>query len=352
MTSHALLAVVVLAEALAIVALLVSLVAASAVLARRQLHDRRMLGWLSSVGLSTHLDPGGDGDLNELLAQLRALPRRRRASALLRVLEPLSGDAALQLAGLARPAGVENIAVTWCGSRRWSRRLKGVRVLVAIGAGENLASRMLADRSAVVRAEATGLAAAFPTPERIAALLGMLEHDEPRCRVAAKDALLRVGSLATGPLANYLASGEEITADALEVAAGIATPALLPSALAHSASADADHRLWATRVLAATGVPQARDRLRELLGNDPSAAVRTAAAQGLTMLGDPSDAARLAGALTDPAWDVRRTSAIGLRRFGPAGRIYLRRALNSDDRFAADIARQVLDELAGSEVAS
>lgn len=352
MSSHALLAGVVVAEALAVVALLVSLVVASAVLARRQLADRRMLAWLGSVGISTNLDPGGDGNLGELLAQLRALPRRRRASALLRVLEPLSGDAAVQLAALARPAGVERIALAWCGSTRWHRRLRGVRVLVAIGAGEDMASRMLADPSPVVRAEATGLAAAFPSPERIATLLAMLANDQARCRFGAKDALLRAGSPATGALAGHLAGGEQITADALEVAAGIATPDLVPSALAHSADLDPEHRLWAARLLGASGAPEARERLRELLLSDPSAAVRSAAARGLAMLGDPGDASRLAGALTDPAWDVRRTSAVGLRQFGPAGRLYLRRALKSADRFAADIARQVLDEADGSEAAS
>lgn len=352
MSSHAVLAGVVVAEALAVAALLVSLVVASAVLARRHRDDRRMLGWLGSVGVSTNLDPDGDGNLGQLLAQLQAFPVRRRASALLRVLEPLSGEAALKLAALARPAGVERIALGWCRSRRWHRRLRGVRVLVAIGAGEDVASRMLADPSPVVRAEATGLAAAFPSPERIATLLAMLEDDQARCRVAAKDALLRAGSPATGALASHLAGGEQITADALEVAAGIATPDLVPSALAHSTDLDAEHRLWATRLLAASGAPEARDRLRELLLGDESATVRSAAAKGLAMLGDPSDASRLAGALTDPAWEVRRTSAVGLRQFGPAGRLYLRRALNSADRFAADIARQVLDEVEGSEVAS
>ena len=351
MIARSLLIGVVTAEVVVAIALLGALVAASAIAARRRRNDERLLGWLGNVSVSTSFGPGADPDVAELLGQLRALPRRRRVSALLRVLEPLSGEAAVTLAGLARPAGVESVALSWCRSRRWARRLQGVRVLVAIGAGAELLPRLLSDPVGVVRAEAAGLAAIFPAPEHITTLLAMLEHDEPRCRVAAKDSLLRAGAAVTGQLADHLVSGEEITADALEVAAGIATPALLPAAIQHSTDDDPDHRLWATRVLAATAAPTARDRLRDLLQVDPSIAVRSAAAHGLAALADPSDAARLATALTDPAWDVRRTAALGLRQLGPAGRIYLRRALSSSDRFAADIARQVLDELESSGAA-
>jgi hypothetical protein len=40
---------------------------------------------------------------------------------------------------------------------------------------------------------------------------------------------------------------------------------------------------------------------------------------------------------------VRSQSALALRRLGAPGELMLRRALDDADRFAADIARQVLD---------
>jgi len=46
--------------------------------------------------------------------------------------------------------------------------------------------------------------------------------------------------------------------------------------------------------------------------------------------------------LRDQAWVVRREAALALRAMGAPGTLLLRRALTSDDRFAADMAKQVL----------
>ncbi|MPZ74334.1 MAG: hypothetical protein GEU74_14105, partial [Nitriliruptorales bacterium] len=77
--------------------------------------------------------------------------------------------------------------------------------------------------------------------------------------------------------------------------------------------------------------------------DDPDAAVRAAAVEGLGSLGHWPSAPSLSDRLGDPAWPVRRAAGLALRRLGGTGRLYLRRALQADDQFAVDMARQVLD---------
>jgi HEAT repeat protein len=76
---------------------------------------------------------------------------------------------------------------------------------------------------------------------------------------------------------------------------------------------------------------------------DPDAVVRASAAAAVGRLGHWPATARLARMLRDPAWVVRSQSALAMRRLGSPGLLLLRRALDDQDRFAADIARQVLD---------
>jgi hypothetical protein len=47
--------------------------------------------------------------------------------------------------------------------------------------------------------------------------------------------------------------------------------------------------------------------------------------------------------MRDSAWRVRKEAGLSLRALGAPGTLFLRRALRSDDRFAADMAQQVLD---------
>jgi hypothetical protein len=54
-------------------------------------------------------------------------------------------------------------------------------------------------------------------------------------------------------------------------------------------------------------------------------------------------ASSLANGLRDRTWRVRRESGLALRAIGAPGVLFLRRALKGDDRFAADMAQQVLD---------
>jgi HEAT repeat protein len=332
---------VVLAELVTAAVLVASLAWSAVLAARRRRRDRYTLRWLAGASL---LVTGASQAKSAALAELCRLRRRQRVAALMRALESVAGIAASTLAALAGPSGVQQVVERWCRSMRWSLRLRGARVLTALGSDSALVDRLLRDRRPEVRAEAAALVVAHPSPARIAELVAMLEDGHARCRFAAKDALIRTGVHAAVALAEHFAASGPAAAAALEVAAGVASPRLVPAALARSCDAEPVVRLWAANLLAAAAGPQARDELVRLLRGDPDAGVRAAAANGLAGLGDPTVAVHLAAAMADGSWDVRRAAAVGLRALGPSGRLYLRRTLAAGGPLATDMARQVLDE--------
>jgi HEAT repeat protein len=95
-------------------------------------------------------------------------------------------------------------------------------------------------------------------------------------------------------------------------------------------------------VCTAIGGAEAAAVLQRLLA-DPDPAARAAAAGGLGHLGHWPAAAALAAALRDPSWDVRRGAGLALSALGAPGELFLREALTDQDRFAADMARQILE---------
>jgi HEAT repeat protein len=82
--------------------------------------------------------------------------------------------------------------------------------------------------------------------------------------------------------------------------------------------------------------------LMELLG-DEDAGVRASAAEALGKLGHWPAAPSVARLLRDPAWRVRREAGLALRALGSPGQLLLRRSLADEDRFAAEMSRQILD---------
>jgi HEAT repeat protein len=234
-------------------------------------------------------------------------------------------------------------AAAWCRSRRWWRRLRGVRTLTLLRATEPDLTPMLADRVPDVRAEVATWIAANPTDERLVALIAMLDDPDARCRWAAQDALLRIGRPATHALAAHLAASPRRPVEALRVAAGLAAAhELLAPALAYCADERAEVRVAAAEAVTAVGGERTTEVLRSLLADD-DARVRTAAATGLGELEHWPAQAELVRAMDDPVWEVRRAAAAALQRFGPVGRIQLRRAVESSDPHVAEMASHVLD---------
>jgi HEAT repeat protein len=174
-------------------------------------------------------------------------------------------------------------------------------------------------------------------------MLALLADPATQARFAVQNALLRMGTVVAAPLGDFLESHSGRAAEAgLRVAASMAEPRFAQAALRHSRTDDIGIRVAAATLLGAIADAQAAERLVALL-NDGEARVRAAAAHGLGRMQHWQAASQLAYGLRDRTWRVRRESGLALRAIGAAGTLFLRRALKGDDRFAADMAQQVLD---------
>jgi HEAT repeat protein len=275
--------------------------------------------------------------------ELQTLPTAIRIRLLADLGAALSGDGRERLTALAGDLGLLAWAERACASRRWWRRLRGVRLLTLVGGGDRFVPALLSDADREVRASAATWSADHPRPQTIERLLELLGDSEPLVRFMAKNALLRIGRASVGPLAARLSqvSGRELEG-ALEVAIGLAEPRLAALARPLVAHDSARVRSLAATLTAAVGGAQGVATVEGLL-DDPAPAVRAAAVEGLGNLGHWPAGPALAHALRDPAWEVRRQAALALRALGAPGLVLLRRALMDEDPYARDMARQLLD---------
>lgn len=279
----------------------------------------------------------------EDLERLRCLPRDRVITLVSELARSLRGKGDALLRSLAGDLGIVDRGLKRIESRLWWRRLEGARLLALFDEARQVRPGLLEDRHPLVRAQAAEWTTRDATGAEIRALVALLRDRDGLTRYSAKDALLRLGTDAAAVVAVELgsASGREAV-PLLEVAAAINDSRLVPGALRLAAEDDAQVRALAARLLGTVGGAEALERITDLL-EDPDPAVRAAAAEGLGRLGCWPVGARLARRLEDPSWDVRYAAGLALRSIGAPGLLLLRRATGSTDRFAADMARQVLD---------
>lgn len=291
---------------------------------------------LSTIGVRARVDNAG-------VALLRALPRRLQIRLFAELAPSLGGGQRRHLSALAAEVGLTAAAEEMCGSRQWWRRLRGVRLLTALGGGHSVVPPLFTDPHPAVRAEAAEWAGQHPTPDVVAQLVALLARPGTVGSWVVRDSLLRIGPAAVDPLASYLERyGGRLAVPALEVAAGLADARFAEAARRLCGDEYPPTRARAATLAGAIGGAELVEELEALLA-DPEPVVRAAAAAAVGRLGHWPAAPRLARMLRDPAWRVRSQSALAMRRLGSPGVLLLRRALDDQDRFAADIARQVLD---------
>lgn len=284
----------------------------------------------------------GRASAQDVAARFSALPLREQISLLEQVAPPLGARERHRVSGVADRAGLRARADGWCSGRRWWRRLHGLRVLALIGEAAGAARALLGDPSPDVRAEAALLVAPSATAGDLDELLTMLEDEEPLCRRAAKEALLRAGGVTVEPLAARLPLMEgRSLLDGLDVAASLAGPRLVEPVMQLLGDSDPAVRAGALEVVGRSGGAAAIEWALRLL-SDPAPRVRATAARILGRLGYWEATRQLRSLMRDSSWEVRRAAAVALKALGPPGTLTLRRALEDDDRFAADMARQIL----------
>jgi hypothetical protein len=284
------------------------------------------------------------GHINvEEMQALQQLPNDVQVLAFLEISRNVTGSQKERLGFVARQVGVVDRARKLCEHKRWTRRLRGTRILSRLDVPDQIVLKLLADPHPAVRAQAAEWAAAQPSVPVVSAMLTLLADPATQARFAVQNALLRMGGVVAGPLAQFLENQSGRAAEAgLRVAESLAEPSFGPPALRLSRADDVGVRVAAAKLLGAVADAAAAQRLMELLGDDESP-VRAAAAQSLGRMQHWQAGSTLAERLRDSTWPVRREAGLALRALGAPGALFLRRALKGDDRFAADMAQQVLD---------
>jgi hypothetical protein len=275
-------------------------------------------------------------------AWLADLPGATRLELLVDASSALAGANRNRITDLAHELGLIAWGEKRCRSRFWTRRLRGVRALSALGAGDEAVPPLLRDRRPEVRAQAIQWASDSGDPGIVTQLIELLGDEMRFPRFAVQNALLGIGAPAVAPLAQFLSRGERGLESALELAAAMPDPEFLVPAREASDHTSAAVRVHCAKILGALGGPESVDRLGEML-TDENEDVRAAAADGLGSLEHWPAGTQLALALRDPAWNVRRAAGLALRSLGSPGLVLLRRCTSDPDRFAADMAHQVLD---------
>ncbi|HET6231860.1 MAG TPA: HEAT repeat domain-containing protein [Longimicrobiaceae bacterium] len=285
----------------------------------------------------------GEPFTEEDFAVLESLPRRYQIRLFVELAASVAGANRGDLNDLARRLGITEAGERLCRSRLWWRRLRGVRLLAAVGGGEGVVPGLFRDASDAVRAEAVEWAADHPSAVVVRALLELLPEPQGAAGFALRDSLLRIGAPVVQPLEEYMETHGGTAAEAaLEVAVGLPDSRFTPAALRLTHDASPGVRARAAALTGAIGGDAAVSTLTRLL-EDSDAGVRAAAARSLGLLGHWPAAPVIARLLRDGSWDVRREAGLALRSLGSPGQLLLRRALEGDDAFAADMARQVLD---------
>ncbi len=288
--------------------------------------------------------------------RLCRLPRSVLSRLLGGLVHQLDGPQRDRLVVLAVRTGLAGRAERLARSASWWRRLRGVRLLSVIGGDPDLLERSLVDPVAEIRMAAAEWAVVQPTDAVIDRLIEMLGDPHALPRYAVQDALLRLGGRILPRLTAFLeeeaaaapgAERERLLEPALEVACAICDARMLKPALAVAGAPSPRVRARAAELLGALGGGDATAALTSLL-DDGSAEVRRAAARSLGKLGHWPAAPALASRLRDPDFEVRRAAGLALRSLRGPGQVMLHRMVSDRDRFAADMARQVLELPEGS----
>ena len=271
------------------------------------------------------------------------LPFRLQVRALVDLARGVTGLDLRRTRAIAARLGVVARAERMTRSRWWWQRLYGARILTVLGPDSSRVAPLFHDPHALVRAQAAEWATTRPDAQRIEALILLVYDDVAFCRFSATDALLRIGAPAIPALIERLdkISGI-ITLPILDIAAGIGSPAFLPSALRLAEGYEPVVRAHAAAVLGTIGGEQSISTLLKLI-NDDEPEVRAAAAQALGRLEHWKAAPRLAEVIRTDERVARNAAAYALRAMGAPGELLLRKVIREGDTGAANAARQAMD---------
>ncbi|MDA3038472.1 MAG: HEAT repeat domain-containing protein [Actinomycetota bacterium] len=287
-----------------------------------------------------------DDDAEKVHDQVIGLPKGTLLGVLQTLAVDLDGSARQRLRQLVRTTGLERFIIRRSRSRNWRMRVQAAQLQHLVLHPDFDRVRLLTDKHHLVRARTAESLTLEQTPDCIDELMTMLSDMSPAARFAAQQSLLKAGPICVPKLLLHLESSDnDDVLQALEVAANLADPRLISVLDTHARSTDSKIREMAAKALGNGAGDDAIQLLHRLVG-DGDAAVRSRAIESLARMESVTSASLIGCHLSDQVFHVRRAAGLALEQLGPAGRLTLRRHLDDPDRYARDMARQVLDAAA------
>ena len=296
---------------------------------------------LQALTESTFLDHDSAG---EALHELRRMPPRVMWHLALTV--PLHFDDQLsrRIVNIIGATSARRRIERLSRSRFWFRRVQAARLAHVLPDSESeVVERLLADSSISVQAATIESFSSTHIARHARVLLERLSHPNQSVRFTAQQALLRGDGRITDPLREWLRDADDEAAHfGLEVAANLDDPRLVQEISRFSESSDPVIRRLVARATPLGSLPSELSFFQALFEDDDPQ-VRATAIDSSTRIDADWLLPKVAHALTDRSWKVRRAAGEALSKSGALGDLYLRAALDSPDPFAADMARNFLE---------
>jgi len=295
-----------------------------------------------------------DQPTGDLEARLRRAPHAIARRSLVRAIRALGDDALPRITQIYDALGFGEVAARELRAFSWTRRAEAAMEFGALRRADAAADcmRMLRDRRPEMRLAAARALSDMAAP---GALRAILEGIPQATRWAISDTVElahRFGEAGVPELHGTLSESTNRSArlGALEAIGEIQHADSLPILEAHLADKDVDVRAYATRAIGRIGGDAAVPLLVRSL-RDSAWEVRAVAARALAPVRDPDALEALQAALADASWWVRLNAAESIAAQEAEGADTLRRTLASQDKFARDIATQMLERLQSREAA-
>ena len=284
-----------------------------------------------------------------VFGDLLAVPRSLLLDIMQNVAVDLGGAAYERLRAVVLDAHLARQIRSLGKRKAWRKRVQAAHLQHLLPDDDPHRLDLLNDPHPLVRARAAECMQRDDVVAHVQSLIALLDDPVRVVRVGAQQALLRGDARIAEALCEYLWSGARLgTSIALEVAASLPDPRYGPVIVHHARDPDPQRRAMVARALGSGATLESLETLTSLLDDD-DATVRSAAASAVAALHATELVTRLGAMLSDPSWTVRRAAGRSLDALGASGRVVLRARLFDDDRYARDMARQILDAAAARD---